>query len=212
VLDLRIAHDRVGSSADPSAPNRSSGGIGGSGIVIISYVTPTGGGDTTYPIFSNYSDNNGTLLNSGIGYFNVTVLNTNGTVWLNINGTNLTATNLTDGIFNVSYNFTQGKVYTYTWWAYGNGTSKNLNNSGLRSYTVNSSVTDTCTSPVSGNWAITCADNCTWNANQVIPANVTITGNGVLTLNKNFTFSNLGSYMFINKGCQLNINKGGGFG
>ena len=99
--------------------------------------------DTIYPIFSNYYDNNGTLEDSGTGLFNVTLLNTNGTVWLDINNTNITATNLTTSVYNVSYNFEIGEVYNYIWWAYGNGTSNNINNSGVRSYTVNESAGDT---------------------------------------------------------------------
>lgn len=43
--------------------------------------------DTIYPSFSNYQDNNKTLINSGIGLFNVSVLNTNGSVYLHINNT-----------------------------------------------------------------------------------------------------------------------------
>jgi len=38
------------------------------------------GDDLVYPTFSNYWDNNATLGGSGIGLFNVTVNNTNGTV------------------------------------------------------------------------------------------------------------------------------------
>ena len=71
---------------------------------------------------------------------------------------------------------------------------------------------NTCTPPASGNWAITCSDNCTWNTNLVIPQNITITGTGTLTLNKNMTFSGSNKYIFMNRGCQLNINRGGGFG
>ena len=51
--------------------------------------------DFNFPIFSNSTDNNGTLINSGNGTFNVTVNQTNGTVILNIDNTNTTATQLT---------------------------------------------------------------------------------------------------------------------
>ncbi|MDP1695725.1 MAG: PQQ-binding-like beta-propeller repeat protein, partial [archaeon] len=40
--------------------------------------------DLTYPQFSNYYDNNAYLVGSGAGIFNVTITNTNGTVWLQI--------------------------------------------------------------------------------------------------------------------------------
>lgn len=105
-------------------------------------ITITSGvSDTTYPQFSNYYDNNASLLNSGIGLFNVTLLNTNGTVWLDINGNNYTATNVSGSatVFNATYTFTSGGTYSYRWWAYGNGSSTNKNKSDERNYTVNSS-------------------------------------------------------------------------
>jgi hypothetical protein len=103
--------------------------------------TVTIGGDTIYPQFSNYSDNNGSLINTGIGLFNVTVTSTNGTVLLEINNTNITATNLTSNIYNVSYSFTSNGTYTYRWHSWGNGTLQNYNKSDDRSYTVNNGVT-----------------------------------------------------------------------
>jgi len=90
--------------------------------------------DTGYPSLSNYWDNNGTITSSGVALFNATVLNTNGTVWLSINGTNYSATN-NSNIYNVSVSLTTGS-YDYIWYAYGNGTSRNLNNSVSRTYVV----------------------------------------------------------------------------
>ncbi len=98
--------------------------------------------DITYPIFSNYWDNNATLTNSGTGLFNVTLTNTNGTVLLEINNTNITATNLTANVYNASYNFTTNGTYSYQWHSWGNGTNHNQNISETRSYTVNYSDTD----------------------------------------------------------------------
>jgi len=95
--------------------------------------------DNDYPVFSNYWDNNGTLVDSGTGLFNVTVLNTNGTVLLEINGTNTTATNLSMNIYNVSYDFTGAGTYTYRWHSWGNGTDENYNVSVDRDYVVNES-------------------------------------------------------------------------
>jgi len=96
--------------------------------------------DTEYPIFSNYYDNNASLLDSGTGLFNVTVSHTNGTVILHINNTDIVAFNETADVYNASYVFGSGGVYPYNWTAYGNGSSANLNTSDLRSYTVNTSV------------------------------------------------------------------------
>ena len=92
--------------------------------------------DTIYPIFSNYFDNNATLSGSGTALFNITVTNTNGTVWLSINNTNYTTTNLTSNVYNVSLTLTTG-IYNYTWNAYGNGTKNNLNYSSTISYVIN---------------------------------------------------------------------------
>jgi hypothetical protein len=90
--------------------------------------------DSSYPIFSA-SDNNGTLTNSGIGLFNVTVENTNGTVWLNINGENISSTNQSN-IFLANYSFTQAGTYQYRWYAYGNGSTNLLNQSEVFNYVV----------------------------------------------------------------------------
>ncbi|VVB78203.1 Uncharacterised protein [uncultured archaeon] len=92
--------------------------------------------DSIYPIFSNYYDNNGVQAGLGRGYFNTTVANTNGTVWFVINNTNIIATNTSANVYNVSYNFTSSKNYTYSWYAYGNGNLTNLNNSAPRNYNV----------------------------------------------------------------------------
>jgi len=94
-------------------------------------------GYNTYPSFSDYKDNSGTLEVSGTGVFNVTIMNTNGTVWLSINNTNYTATNITSDTYNVSVNLTTAGTYNYTWYAYGNETSGLVNSSELKYYIVN---------------------------------------------------------------------------
>jgi len=96
--------------------------------------------DTEYPQFSAYWDDNATLEESGTGHFNITVENTNGTVLLEINGTNVTATNLTLNVYNVSYDFITNDTYTYRWHSWGNGTLENYNVSDDRSYVVNASA------------------------------------------------------------------------
>jgi hypothetical protein len=98
---------------------------------------PTSEEDTTYPQFSSYNDTSASLSNSGTGLFNVTVLNTNGTVLLEINGANITATNLSANVYNASYNFTTNGTYSYKWHSWGNGSTHNHNVSSIRNYTVN---------------------------------------------------------------------------
>lgn len=98
--------------------------------------------DEEYPIFSNYWDNNATLVDSGLGLFNVTVINTNGTVWLEIDGNNITAQNITADVYNASASLTSG-TYIYYWHSWGNGSSHNYNQSVAQSYTVNTSADTT---------------------------------------------------------------------
>jgi len=95
--------------------------------------------DTTYPQFSSLTDNNATLIGFGIGLFNVTVNNTNGTVWLEINNTNITAINFTSGMYSANYTFTSNGTYSYRWWANGNGTGRKINSSYSINYFVNPS-------------------------------------------------------------------------
>jgi hypothetical protein len=83
--------------------------------------------DTIYPVFYNYADDSATLIENGVGFFNVTVDNANGTVLLEINGTNLTATNLGGNIYGANYNFLASGIYSYRWHAWGSGVSHNYN-------------------------------------------------------------------------------------
>lgn len=115
--------------------------------------------DIEYPQFSNYQDNNGTLIDSGTGQFNVTVTSTNGTVLLNINGSIIEATNLTASVYNASYVFSSGGVFTYNWTAYGNGTLHNQNISVNREYTVNKTII------ILVNMSITYPQNITYSIN-----------------------------------------------
>jgi len=95
--------------------------------------------DHIYPAFSGYWDNNESLVNNGIALFNTTIVNTNGTAFLEINGANYTSINFTLNKYNVSVNLSGG-TYNYYWGAYGNGSDGNYNISQVISYTVNSSV------------------------------------------------------------------------
>jgi len=96
-------------------------------------------GDDEYPIFYDYWDDNATLINNGIAHFNVSINSTNGTVFLEINGTNYTASNTTAIAFNVSVLMSNG-TFPYYWGSWGNGTDHNYNISNLKYYTVNLSL------------------------------------------------------------------------
>ena len=75
--------------------------------------------------------------------FTARVVNTNGTVGLELNGMNMTAINVTlwelfrpdDSIYAVWVELPAGTYYYY-WWAYGNGTSHLYNVSSIMNYTV----------------------------------------------------------------------------
>jgi hypothetical protein len=137
------------------------------------YVTP----DYIYPTFSNYYDNNGTITNSGIGIFNVTLADTNGTVWLEINNVNVSVSNISN-VFNTTYSFTNSGTYQYRWGAYGNGTNKNINYSEIRSYSVlGLNITNVIVINQTGSTGGTVVrgDNVTINATVVGATNVWVT-------------------------------------
>lgn len=162
------------------------------GDIIVEYYS-TGPVDTEYPIFSNYWDDNGTLVGSGTGHFNVTVTSTNGTVLLEIDGHNITATNLTANEYNASYTFTSAGTYTYRWHSWGNGTNHNYNVSVDRSYTVNTSV-DT-EYPIFSSPTQTPPNNTEYVENRVYEFNITITSTngtaGIEFNGNNYSLTNL---------------------
>jgi len=97
--------------------------------------------DDDFPSFFDFADNNGSLIDSGTATFNVTLNQTNGTVFLDIDGSNRTAFNDTGNVFNISVVLSSAGVFKYNWVAFGNGTNANQNTSLDRFYTVNASVT-----------------------------------------------------------------------
>ncbi|MEK6893667.1 MAG: hypothetical protein AABX07_05705, partial [Nanoarchaeota archaeon] len=143
-------------------------------ILNVTYTMPA-----VYPIFSNYWDNNASLMVSGTGRFNVTLASTNGTVLLEINNTNVTARNLTANVYNASYAFTSNGTYTYRWHSWGNGTAKDYNKSSDRYYTV---TPDTAPPIVTINQP----QNTTY-ATLPVPFNVTLNEDGNAC---NYTLSN----------------------
>lgn len=112
--------------------------------------------DNEFPLFFNFFDDNGSIIDSGTANFNVTLNNTNGTVFLDIDGSNRTAFNDTGNVFNISVVLSSSGVFQYNWLSFGNGTDANQNTSANRFYTVNSSV---CTPPGDADWFID-TENC----------------------------------------------------
>ncbi|MFH1585758.1 MAG: LamG-like jellyroll fold domain-containing protein [archaeon] len=162
--------------------NSSEAGAGFQPYLNITYSIVTAS-DNEYPIFSNYWDNNATLEVSGTGLFNVTLLSTNGTVWLEINNTNYTATNVTASVYNASVPFTANGTYIYRWHSWGNGTEENYNVSGDRSYSV------TRVFPLI-NFTNPTPPNATTTSNTSIEINVSITEENLDTVIWNWNGTN----------------------
>lgn len=88
-----------------------------------------------YPQFSNFTDNSGTLKGLGIANFSVNLTNTNGTTYLNFNGVDYPATNVSSTYStSISLDYFNGKSYDYYWYSYGNGSANLYNSSTLWSY------------------------------------------------------------------------------
>ena len=100
------------------------------------------------------------------------------TVWLEINNQNVSASNITANVYNASYSFSNSGTYQYRWWAYGNGTSRNINNSEIRSYSVlGLNITNVIAINQSGTsgGTVVRGDNVTINATVVGASSVWVT-------------------------------------
>ena len=73
---------------------------------------------------------------------------------------------------------------------------------------VSTIVSDTCTAPASDDWNIDCADNCVWTSQQDIPDNVSITGEGQLTLKDAWNFIKTHWKIYKEDGCKLVLDGG----
>jgi len=89
------------------------------------------------PEYSDYWDDSYNLTTSGTGYFNVTVNITNGTVLLDINNSNKTASNLSAMMYNASDIFSKAGPYRYLWHSWSNETEETYKGSDVRYYGVN---------------------------------------------------------------------------
>ncbi len=94
--------------------------------------------DLEFPLFSGETQNpvNDTEFNLGLLYgFNATITHTNGTAGIEFDGVNFSLSNIGD-LFNFTTTNLNSQLHTYYFWAYGNGTLENFNNTELSSYTV----------------------------------------------------------------------------
>ena len=168
--------------------------------------------DTFYPIFSNYWDNNGSQFDGGTGYFNVTVINTNGSVYLTYNNTNYTATNSSGNA--TTFNFTitglTTGTYSYNWSSYGTGSMHNFNTSDARRYTVNASAQ--CSPTIDTDWTIIDEQVCDGVEKTTGTGGIIITTTGSLYLinganvsASGLNISSSGDKVFISRGSELRI-------
>jgi len=77
------------------------------------------------------------------------------------------------------------------------------------SWSEDAGAANTCTAPGSGNWAITCSDNCVWSTDFSVPGNITMIGSGMLIWNANMTFTEPHWEIFKEDGCSMVVNPGG---
>ncbi len=160
--------------------------------------------DTTYPLFFLYNETptNGSLFNASIiSSFNVTINNTNGTVWFQINNLNYTATNLSNNIYNVSINLGVGNYY-YNWSSYGNGSTKLFNISSQIYYSINkaSSIVNLTLNFTQGNITIAPDTSIMFNVTKILgDANYTLRlySNNTLINEGNASLSNLTNFATI---------------
>jgi len=111
-----------------------------------------------------------------------------------------------NSLYKLKHNFTDLSFETYNYSAYAIDVGGNLNITETRKITIS---LDTCTAPGSGNWAITCSDNCSWSTDFNVPDNITITGTGILTWDANMSFTSPHWEIYKEDGCKFVINPGG---
>ncbi|MFH1327209.1 MAG: hypothetical protein ABIH59_03730 [archaeon] len=125
--------------------------------------------DETYPQFTTFVETpaNTTQYTPNRNYsFNVTITESNGTAWISFEGTNTTATNRTETLFNVTFSNLAAGNYYYNWSSYGSGTAHNFNMTGTILYNI-AQNTSSCsvkfneTSPINYGKAFLVWSNCT---------------------------------------------------
>lgn len=178
-----------------------------------SFLNISHGQDNEYPLFYNFTDNNGSQTGTGQGNFSVSVNLTNGTVIIDFNNVNYSASNSSDiRNFNRSISSISAGTYSYYWGSWGNGTSKNYNISALRYYTINGSA-NSCTY-TTGNWLVSCDDNCTITSDVNLGGNnIIINGTGYFILN-GANVTNYNTLHRFSRGagmCEVGRKNGGGF-
>jgi len=71
---------------------------------------------------------------------------------------------------------------------------------------------DSCTPPATGNYAVDCSDACSWDSDDEIPANVTMSGSGDVNLKAAWTFTGSNQHINVESGCEFAIHSGGSIG
>ena len=109
--------------------------VGNNNVTDIFTYTTIAPSDTTYPQFTDYdmTENN---TEAGDKIFNVTVTFTNGTVWLDFDNYNWSASNIAGDTYEATVTGKDAGTYSYNWGAFGSGTENLINVSNTFDYTI----------------------------------------------------------------------------
>ena len=100
--------------------------------------------DTIFPVFSAFTEDPtdpATYVTNQVYQFNTSVLDTNGTIGIEFDGVNFTASNISN-IFNFTTSNLAAGTYNYYWWGFGNGTTKNFNRTIGFDYTIDKAASE----------------------------------------------------------------------
>lgn len=182
------------------------------------------------PLNITFNDNNVTFINNW--YLDLNITNSTGPVngasinITNIQGVNLSGTTSSNGLIRfVLPEFIRNRTESYFYYSnysinvsYGsssNATSINLSTNTYRWLYLSPSASSTCTYSGTGNYLITCSDNCIYTSRTNITAgnNVSIIGAGTLTFNSggSWRFNGTNQRVSVSSSCKLAFNSGGGW-
>ncbi len=113
--------------------------------------------DNIPPSFSNYTEsptNNSAYVSEQVYKFNVTITEENiNRVWIEFNEVNYTFVSNVSNVYMFNRTNLAAGTYSYKWWA--NDTLGNLNNSGIKGYTIKKAENNLTLLSSDGDWLIT---------------------------------------------------------
>lgn len=139
------------------------------------------------------------------------IFSTNNTgTWVNDSAINFTTTPSAANVIK-TLNSTVGLSIGYRWYATDN--TSNSNDTGIQVLTTTGADTCSPSSPLTSNYEFVCSDNCVLSTTLDTGGfNVSfIGGSGTFTLLDFIIFGGTNQYVFIESGCEVRIESGGGF-